>query len=331
MTSSAKREHLVQEIKQIRKDIKRKHRALTENMSIEQEELEKRLEPITQPLKKLINTRELLEDTDVKMDDVETRLKKAKRHKETVDEHDIIPQKHRKLGSLSDTLEMNTDEGETEIYETQPSLQEVISTPEGRKRASFYIDKNFTGKLVKLYLRKLINDKNREIDHSYGVYFGNDDTLMIGNSSIQFDNNDIIINDTRYEGTPGLYELIFMRIPDSYSEEDLNTYAAILKTTNAHKQNRSDRIKSNKGYKYNNIIKNIFSTSPLSKSREKRFEGYGALTLNNNKPDYVYWNDPNELCDRLRLLIASQNSGHTGHENEIISIIEELREANIIN
>lgn len=44
----------------------------------------------------------------------------------------------------------------------------------------------------------------------------------------------------------------------------------------------------------------------------------------------MYWDDPNELVDRLRLLIASQSAGHTGHNNEIISIIEELREANII-
>lgn len=43
-----------------------------------------------------------------------------------------------------------------------------------------------------------------------------------------------------------------------------------------------------------------------------------------------YWNDPNELVDRLRLLISSKSAGHTGHNNEIISIIEELREANII-
>jgi hypothetical protein len=50
-----------------------------------------------------------------------------------------------------------------------------------------------------------------------------------------------------------------------------------------------------------------------------------------DKPiDYVYWNDPNELVNRLRLLVASQSAGHTGHSNEIVSVIEELREANII-
>lgn len=44
----------------------------------------------------------------------------------------------------------------------------------------------------------------------------------------------------------------------------------------------------------------------------------------------TYWDDPNELVDRLRLLASSASAGHTGHNNEIISIIEELREANLI-
>jgi len=45
---------------------------------------------------------------------------------------------------------------------------------------------------------------------------------------------------------------------------------------------------------------------------------------------YKYWDDPNELIERLRLLLAYESVGNTNHKNEIISIIEELREANII-
>ena len=46
-----------------------------------------------------------------------------------------------------------------------------------------------------------------------------------------------------------------------------------------------------------------------------------------NKIDYVHWN-PNELMDRLRLLEASRQAGHNAHE--ILSIIEELREAGLV-
>lgn len=55
------------------------------------------------------------------------------------------------------------------------------------------------------------------------------------------------------------------------------------------------------------------------------------MVVDNNKTkSYVYWDNANELCGRLKLLIASQNAGHTGHQNEIVSILEELREAKII-
>lgn len=62
----------------------------------------------------------------------------------------------------------------------------------------------------------------------------------------------------------------------------------------------------------------------------KKVDGSGLMQYLDVKKDYVYWDDPNELVDRLRLLIASTNAGHNGHRNEIISIIEELHEKNII-
>ena len=54
------------------------------------------------------------------------------------------------------------------------------------------------------------------------------------------------------------------------------------------------------------------------------------MTLNDNAIDYVHWDDPNELMDRLRLLDASHRAGNNAHDNEMLSIIEELREAALI-
>ena len=42
-----------------------------------------------------------------------------------------------------------------------------------------------------------------------------------------------------------------------------------------------------------------------------------TLTRKKDKIDYVHWDDPNELLDRLRLLMASQRVGNSGHTNEI--------------
>lgn len=49
-----------------------------------------------------------------------------------------------------------------------------------------------------------------------------------------------------------------------------------------------------------------------------------------NRIVYEYFDDPNELCDRLRLLISSRMAGNTNHMQEINSIIEELRELDYI-
>jgi hypothetical protein len=54
------------------------------------------------------------------------------------------------------------------------------------------------------------------------------------------------------------------------------------------------------------------------------------MNVTDNAIDYVYWNDPNELVDRLRLLMASQEAGNSNHVNEMNSIIEELLEAKLI-
>ena len=41
--------------------------------------------------------------------------------------------------------------------------------------------------------------------------------------------------------------------------------------------------------------------------------------------------DPNALIDRLDLLLSSQNAGHTGVRNELVSIFDELKRQGVIN
>jgi len=51
------------------------------------------------------------------------------------------------------------------------------------------------------------------------------------------------------------------------------------------------------------------------------------MTLNDNKIDYIHWDDPNKIVDRLRLL---EPCGHNDHDNEILLIIKEFREVDLI-
>ena len=161
------------------------------------------------------------------------------------------------------------------------------------------------------------------MDYVYGVYFSNSKT-MLGDKAFDIDKDDnIIIDGVKYRGTPGLYELIFKRIPDDavYTDADKQKYKSILLATNAHRRGHGAKnpILSNKGYKYK-----------AASRAGKGLTAPRAMVVNDNKIDYVHWDDPNELVDRLRLLEASRQAGNNSHDPEILSIIEELREVGLI-
>lgn len=44
----------------------------------------------------------------------------------------------------------------------------------------------------------------------------------------------------------------------------------------------------------------------------------GIMTISNKLCDYIYYDDYNEIVDRLRLIITSQLAGNDDHTNEII-------------
>lgn len=52
--------------------------------------------------------------------------------------------------------------------------------------------------------------------------------------------------------------------------------------------------------------------------------------ISNPRIVYQHFDDPNEICERLRLLISSRLAGNSNHMHEISSIIEELREIGCI-
>jgi hypothetical protein len=109
-----------------------------------------------------------------------------------------------------------------------------------------------------------------------------------------------------------------MKNPELYTPQDLITYKQILIQTSSHLTADENRIKKG-GAKYETIIEKLF---PLGEGMK-----YGSLKL--QKHNLVYWDNPNELIDRLRLLLASQAAGNTSVSNEILSIFEELYEAGI--
>jgi len=164
-----------------------------------------------------------------------------------------------------------------------------------------------------------INDlfKSYDIDKTYGPKILKNGSVHLGKKEINLVDKKLIIEDTSYPLTQGLGNLVFSKYPKFYTKHDLDAYKSLLIQTSAHLKAGGKEIKKG-GNKFNDIIKPLFPSS-----------GSG-LSMKLQKHSLVYWNDPNELVDRLRLLLASKAAGNTGLSNEILSIYEELYEAGII-
>lgn len=194
-------------------------------------------------------------------------------------------------------------------------------------------------------------DMYEQVNVPFGIYV-KDKNLMMGNTvvSLSFKNNTdntlgkkymITVKNKNYELTGGLKELLLRNRPNLklVTEEDKTKYKEILSNTNAHKRDfdPAGQLKGDKGLKYCTIIKPLFSqvtdeNNEFTQQLPQLKIGQGLPELKRYKSntDYIYWDDPNELIERLKLLIASKSAGNSNHDNEIISIIEELKEAGII-
>ena len=243
------------------------------------------------------------------------------------------------------TVYETTEEQEPDQGETDETIREVLG-PKTIATAANTVEnldaytRNAVGPLSREYLRLFFTDAKKRIDNVYGVYLDDDEQLIIGDSVLTIGENDdyVSVKGKRYAGTRGLYELLFMRLPNeqAYTNADLDAYRHILLATNAHRRGHSASKPTlgNKGHKYRKIVSVLLSSGDRNVGGIAR-EGSGlpiddAMTVTDNAIDYVYWDDANELVDRLRLLLASRDAGHTGHDNEIASIVEELREAGLI-
>ena len=83
----------------------------------------------------------------------------------------------------------------------------------------------------------------------------------MGNKVIELSGNDIIVDNVKYKGTPGLWSLILLRRPDDkvYTLEDMKKYKKLAKQTNLKTNPHNHTHKSNlyTTWKWKEILKNI--------------------------------------------------------------------------
>ena len=170
------------------------------------------------------------------------------------------------------------------------------------------------------------------VDKVFGLTVKNK-KFHIGNKPIIIKDNDIIVDGVVYSGTPGLWEVIISTDPKDFTEDDYVDYInLVLQTDTIYRNNNpnSNHPKNSKSDKWKNLISPIWDHIQESKKvpkKKKRQEdpstsGTGLMILPN---------DPNALLERLDLLIASQNAGHTGVRNELVSILDVLKRQGVIN
>ena len=220
-------------------------------------------------------------------------------------------------------------EGLKPIREGIEKLPEVIqpideATEEEEEEEEEEDDEELVGEIAYEFLNKPFSDKTfgirKEKDHHY-----------IGNKHIIIDNNDIIIaeNDERFEGTPGLWELIMSKNPKNFTDKDYDNYEDLMIMTNAlHHDNNEDNPhpKGNRSVKWVNLLSPIWRRKKggvyMFPKKKEGYEGEGVVVIPS---------DPNALLERLDLLLASQEAGHTGVRNELVSICDELKRQGVLD
>lgn len=238
------------------------------------------------------------------------------------------------------------------IFRTAPAYRRKLFATSEKKHNSSAFDEMQTDSTADVIKQKIHEHSKQyssaDKDNVFGIRTQHGE-LYMGKHPITVKTDDdqmsYFVKNKKFPVTTGLSDLLLMNNPPYYTNQDLDTYKDMLTLTSAHKKNYNAngiirRPKSS--VKYAKIISNLFPEKGNTKNvggkgmqwrqRQQMKKPQTAYKTFNRTSvyDYKYWDNPNELVDRLRLLVSSQAAGHTGHNNEIIAIIEELREAKII-
>ena len=154
-------------------------------------------------------------------------------------------------------------------------------------------------------------------DKTFGIYPKNK-RFYIGDKPVFIKDNNTIVDEEEYKGTPSFWELIMLEKPKEYTIEVFNNYGRLLVKTNAiHRDNNPNNPypKGSKSDKWRYLLKDVWN------NREK-YEGSVVIVIPS---------DPNALLETLDLLLSSQEAGHTGVGNELVSICDELKRQEVID
>ena len=202
------------------------------------------------------------------------------------------------------------------IEKLPEAIQPIVKATEEEKEEEEEDDEELIGEIAKDYLNMEFRDKKFGIRKEKGHHY-------IGSKHVIIKDNDIIITKTgeKLDGTRGLWELIMSKNPQNFSDMDYDNYRYLITMSNV--LHRGDNPK-NPYPKASGSHKWTFLLSPIwfGLKPKKGQEGSGVVVIPS---------DPNALLERLDLLLASQEAGHTGVRNELVSICDELKRQGVLD
>lgn len=341
------KEKLTTEIIKASKAVRKKQLALKLGRSEEQDFLEKQYKPITEPLGQLLKSQTAIVKQEPKPEPsspppspLSSKVPKTAIFKTPpAAAAAAVPISNKSLADELEAIRYDPfTEEEHEQMDTEKSFQQFREEYQNMIDKQPEIVDNFLEQyeiLPRVYIDGLLSDTTGEYDTTTGPHFEPvENKLKLGNALLEIDGQDIVIDGIRYKGTAGLYELIFKNKPVGYDKSDQERYKDILRRTSVHHRDydSAKQVRGSKSHKYTHVIKPLTfrRRSSTVSGRGQRLENGVDMLYSQAPYQFVYWDNINELVDRLKLLIASQQAGHTGHRNEISSIVEELKEAGVI-
>ena len=160
----------------------------------------------------------------------------------------------------------------------------------------------FIGDIAEQYLHKFASQSRT--DKTFGLR-DKDGKFYIGNKEAKIKENNILVGDREYAGTPELRKFIVATGPDDnilingITNGDYDNYAEIMHSTNALRRNNEEsetKPKANKSWKWKHILKVIWDEKDL----------YTGNGLTPSIPTIILPCEPIALVEKLDILMESK-------------------------
>ena len=255
-----------------------------------------------------LNIRDPKERDKIVAEYLQTRHRIQQRNE---DERSIGLAKQEQLSTLFNPIVEAQHETTREIKSLKPPQTVVKRSPIIYRKRTW--DDNRDVSALEFYEREY---PQKAQEKYYGIVRDEQDPdqLFMGDKRVNVENNDVIVDEVVYTGTPGLWSLIMEAVPKQYTREDMENYKRLVEQTDVRNNPRRVTERSRPTSTAKRRLLDTIFTEEEREDEEKK--GSGNIFLPG---------DIKGLKTKLDLLLAEYRAGNTSAtRNQIVSILDEL-------